>query len=63
VASHIGSGVGGHYISFVRVAGKWYKCDDNRVTFAGNGQHIDPNAYLLFYKRKDFEPSLMTLSF
>jgi ubiquitin C-terminal hydrolase len=55
--------VGGHYISFVRVAGKWYKCDDNRVTFAGNGQHIDPNAYLLFYKRKDFEPSLMTLSF
>lgn len=63
VVAHIGSGAGGHYISFVKVTGKWYKCDDNRVRLAGRGQHIDPNAYLLFYKRRDFEPGLMTLSF
>ena len=63
VVSHIGSGVGGHYISFVKVSSKWYKCDDSRVTFASPQQHIDPNAYLLFYKKVDFEPSLMTLSF
>jgi ubiquitin C-terminal hydrolase len=63
VVSHIGSGVGGHYISFVKVSSKWYKCDDSRVTFSNPSQHIDPNAYLLFYKKIDFEPSLIALSF
>lgn len=61
--AHIGSGVGGHYISYVRVMQRWYKCDDSRVTLAAEGQEIDCNAYLLFYKRVDFEPSLMCLSF
>lgn len=60
---HIGSGVGGHYISYVKVAQKWYRCDDSKVTLASAGQEIDPNAYLLFYKKVDFEPSLICLSF
>lgn len=34
VVAHYGSGVGGHYISFVKVSNKWYKCDDNKVTFS-----------------------------
>ena len=51
---HIGSGVGGHYISFVQVKGRWYKCDDSKVSLAGPNMHIDPNAYLLFYKKIDF---------
>lgn len=54
VVVHIGSGVGGHYISYVQVKNRWYKCDDSKVTLAAQNQHIDPNAYLLFYKKIDF---------
>ena len=60
---HIGSGVGGHYISYVQVKGRWYRCDDSKVMLASPGQHIDPNAYLLFYRKVNFEPSLICLSF
>lgn len=59
----MGNGVGGHYISYVRVGHKWYRCDDSKVTLAEPGQEIDRNAYMLFYKKTNFEPSLMTLSF
>ena len=54
VVCHIGNGVGGHYISFVKVNAKWYRCDDHKVTLATPNQHIDPNAYVLFYKKLDF---------
>ena len=63
VVSHFGNGVGGHYTSFVKVNQKWYNCDDTKVTSAFQGQHIDTNAYLLFYHKTDFEPSLVCLSF
>ena len=54
VVVHLGSGVGGHYISYVRVNGKWYYCDDTKVTLAESGSHINNNAYLLFYHKIDF---------
>jgi ubiquitin carboxyl-terminal hydrolase 8 len=63
VAVHLGSGVGGHYISYVKVNKKWYLCDDTKVRLAAHRQHIDNNAYLLFYHKIDFEPSLICLSF
>ena len=63
VVVHFGSGVGGHYISYVRVGGKWYCCDDSKVTLSSPGAEIDTNAYLLFYSKKDFSPSLMCLNF
>ena len=61
--SHNGSGVGGHYIAYVKVKNNWYKCDDAQVSLVKEGEQIDPNAYILFYKRVNFEPSLITLSF
>ena len=63
VVVHYGSGVGGHYISYVCVNRKWYCCDDSKVTLAKPGEEIDTNAYLLFYHKIDFEPSLICLSF
>ncbi len=54
VVSHYGSGVGGHYVAYVRVAQRWYRCDDSRVGFAADRQFIDSNAYLLFYRKKGF---------
>ena len=63
VVVHYGSGVGGHYVSYVRANGKWYYCDDSKVTLAEKGAEIDTNAYLLFYHTADFAPSLVCLSF
>lgn len=55
MVSHIGSGVGGHYISFVKVGNKWYKCDDSKVTLLESSTRLmDSNAYLLFYRKIDF---------
>ena len=63
VVVHYGSGVGGHYVSYVRANGKWYYCDDSKVTLAEKEAEIDTNAYLLFYHKADFSPSLVCLSF
>lgn len=63
VIVHFGSGVGGHYIAYVRVKNRWYKCDDAQVSLCKPGDEFDTNAYILFYKKVNFEPSLMTLSF
>jgi ubiquitin C-terminal hydrolase len=34
---HFGSGVGGHYYSYVKVEHLWYKCDDEKVSLAAIG--------------------------
>ena len=28
-----GTGRGGHYINYVNVSGRWYRCDDEKVHF------------------------------
>lgn len=54
---------GGHYFSYVRADKKWYKCSDDKVEEADAKRVVDPNAYLLFYQKTDFAPSLMCLAF
>ena len=48
--SHIGpSTTSGHYISCVKVANEWYRCDDNTVTVAEfSAFHDSGECYLLF---------------
>ena len=48
--SHIGpSTTSGHYISYVKVANEWYRCDDNTVTVAEfSAFHDSGECYLLF---------------
>ena len=55
--------MGGHYVSYVRANGKWYYCDDSKVVLADKDAEIDTNAYILFYHKASFEPSLICLSF
>ena len=55
-----------HYYSFVKVDDydEWYVCDDTYVKPLGKNkkQHIHPDAYLLFYKKAELEPSLLFLN-
>jgi len=46
-----GSASSGHYISYVRVGGDWYLCDDEAVRMASRDEVLGSNAYLLFYHR------------
>lgn len=57
---HYGSGTGrgGHYINYVKVAERWYRCDDEKVNFTKDpNEHLNPDAYLLFYKRQKIDRS------
>ena len=48
--SHVGSSTtSGHYISHVKVANAWYRCDDKNVTVAEfSAFHDSRECYLLF---------------
>mmetsp|Transcript_46320 Transcript_46320/g.54121 ORF Transcript_46320/g.54121 Transcript_46320/m.54121 type:complete len:1447 (-) Transcript_46320:174-4514(-) len=64
--NHIGTLHQGHYVSNVKVDGKWYNCNDAQVSFAGNGNGHNSGwentgekevltadgAYILFYQRR-----------
>jgi len=55
--NHVGNMSSGHYITNVKVGGKWYTFNDAHVSLAGgNGGHetvvSDPRAYILFYLRR-----------
>ena len=39
----------GHYISFVRRGGEWWKCDDDRITRCSEAVALAQTAYMLFY--------------
>ncbi|KIY53386.1 cysteine proteinase [Fistulina hepatica ATCC 64428] len=54
VDEHIGGLGGGHYRAYVlnHVTGKWYHFDDSFVTPAKATEAVNPNAYLLFYRRR-----------
>ncbi|XP_059166699.1 ubiquitin carboxyl-terminal hydrolase 19-like isoform X2 [Physella acuta] len=62
VANHHGLLIGGHYTSYVKLAGDnltgaddvgWRLCDDSRVSPVPNEKSVvTPDAYLLFYRRR-----------
>ena len=49
VISHLGTMEGGHYIAFVRHAGRWFRCDDSRVVPVKDTVVRSCQAYMLFY--------------
>merc|ERR1712166_1093493 len=49
----------GHYIAFILSNdGKWYCCDDRKVSEVTQDQVLEQNAYMLFYQRRS--PHLFT---
>ena len=66
IVIHSGTTEGGHYYSIIKENGKWWKCDDNRITefkeenipsesFGGESSLYEnlPSAYMLFYTRNE----------
>ena len=55
VCNHSGSGMGGHYTSFVKNAnGKWYHYNDTSVSEVGMEQQIKTvKAYCFFYRKRN----------
>jgi hypothetical protein len=54
VVFHSGTPQGGHYYSWIRQEGKWYRCDDATITelkFKKNKNASDANTHMLFYVR------------
>lgn len=42
----------GHYVCYVKIGGRWYKCDDASVTPALEDTVLTQTAYMLFYQRE-----------
>ena len=54
VSNHMGGMGGGHYTAFARREGRWFEFNDATVSEVGDTSRIvGPNAYVLFYKRRD----------
>ena len=53
VISHLGTMEGGHYVAFVRHAGRWFRCDDPRVVPVEDAVVRSCQAYMLFYSHLD----------
>lgn len=52
ICNHIGTHMGGHYTSYIKVKdGNWYHFNDRSVT-KFNGNLISKNSYCLFYRKK-----------
>ena len=46
--------MGGHYTANVRVANnEWYNFNDQRITKINENQVVNPQAYCLFYRKKN----------
>uniref|UniRef100_A0A8H8CI78 ubiquitinyl hydrolase 1 n=1 Tax=Psilocybe cubensis TaxID=181762 RepID=A0A8H8CI78_PSICU len=58
VDEHMGGLGGGHYRAYAsnHLTGKWYHFDDSYVTTARPSDAVNPNAYLLFYRRRTKSP-------
>mmetsp|Transcript_40273 Transcript_40273/g.101940 ORF Transcript_40273/g.101940 Transcript_40273/m.101940 type:complete len:693 (-) Transcript_40273:252-2330(-) len=52
VVSHRGNLEGGHYITYLRVEGRWYQCDDAWIVPVEVDTVKRCQAYMLYYKRK-----------
>lgn len=55
VVVHIGKVDAGHYISFHRIRGSWFKFNDEVVTAVTEAEVYQEKAYLLFYLIKNLE--------
>jgi len=55
VCNHYGSLAYGHYTAFAKnyLSEKWYCFDDSQVMEIDEREILSPNAYVLFYRRKD----------
>jgi ubiquitin C-terminal hydrolase len=54
VSNHMGGLGGGHYTAYAKQPGteQWYCFDDSRVSEVPADQVVSPNAYVLFYHRR-----------
>jgi ubiquitin C-terminal hydrolase len=56
VINHMGDVGGGHYTNYSKnsITNEWYEFNDSRVSYLTNPQNeiISPNAYVLFYQKK-----------
>eukprot|EP01099_Mayorella_cantabrigiensis_P005617 TRINITY_DN455_c0_g1_i1.p1 TRINITY_DN455_c0_g1~~TRINITY_DN455_c0_g1_i1.p1 ORF type:complete len:113 (-),score=17.95 TRINITY_DN455_c0_g1_i1:99-437(-) len=53
VSNHSGGLGAGHYTAYAKhTNGNWYKFDDSHVSQVSASSIITPNAYLLFYQRR-----------
>ncbi|UJR26916.1 hypothetical protein I4U23_008225 [Adineta vaga] len=59
VCNHRGSMSNGHYTAYCKnpVTGKWFCYDDHLVTELDPSRVCTPDAYILFYRRRDISPS------
>lgn len=53
ICNHIGRLHGGHYFSYCKRNGKWYKFDDDTVSKIDESDIKTQNAYCLFYEKID----------
>ncbi len=55
VVEHIGTMDSGHYVSFIRKDGEWFRCDDAFVSHCSKEAVLSCNGYLLFYIKSQLE--------
>jgi hypothetical protein len=57
ITNHYGSMGGGHYTAYAKSCkmNKWYLFDDSGVSSADEKSIVTAAAYVLFYRRKDFD--------
>ena len=57
VVSHEGPPDDGHYVASVLCGHQWWRFDDSNVTVVAEGMVVTPDAYLLFYLRRNADIS------
>mmetsp|Transcript_1956 Transcript_1956/g.3413 ORF Transcript_1956/g.3413 Transcript_1956/m.3413 type:complete len:109 (+) Transcript_1956:2968-3294(+) len=58
VTNHFGSLNGGHYTAYCKNPdGNWYDFNDSHVSLASQKGICSSAAYILFYRRRSFQPS------
>lgn len=59
VSQHMGSLGGGHYTACCKnpLDNKWYDFNDSSCRKTSESSAVDKNAYLLFYKRRNYSPN------
>lgn len=55
VIVHKGKIDNGHYISFARQGGEWFRFDDSMVVQVSESEVLGAEAYMLFYIAREFE--------
>jgi ubiquitin C-terminal hydrolase len=56
VVNHFGSLNGGHYTANCKTDQGWYNFNDSSVHKINESEVFNNSSYLLFYKRKGFDP-------